>query len=262
MSLSAASAALGIPEPIVARSAAARAQATGVSADDILAAWAGGSAAPAGAAPTPAPAAPADTPAPETPAPAAATPTAAPAPVAAAPTAPAPAAPVVADAGPDPDAAPLLVGRNDSPRALVLTVIALLLVGAFGAAFAPTQAARSEVNEMISGRPAYSAIALDGRDIYLREGCASCHTMLVRSTVTDADLGRVTRVQDVPAMAPDTLGRTRIGPDLARFGDRNEDLGGVIAFLRSPDAERSHPPYAYLGDRDLAALAQFLVETK
>lgn len=49
MSLAGAAAAMGIPEPLVQRSAAARAAQAGVSTDEILAAWAGGEAAPAAA---------------------------------------------------------------------------------------------------------------------------------------------------------------------------------------------------------------------
>lgn len=61
--LAAAAAAIGGPEELVARSAAARAQAQGISADDILQAWAGGGSvvsAAAAPAPSPAPEAPAD----------------------------------------------------------------------------------------------------------------------------------------------------------------------------------------------------------
>ncbi|MGH8912987.1 MAG: hypothetical protein ACRDZM_00535, partial [Acidimicrobiia bacterium] len=53
----AAAAALGIPEAIVIRSAEARATETGMSVDEVLAAWAGGETAPVSAAPAP-PAAP------------------------------------------------------------------------------------------------------------------------------------------------------------------------------------------------------------
>jgi mono/diheme cytochrome c family protein len=61
VSLSAAAAKLGIPEPLVQRSAAARAAVTGVSVDEILAAWAGGEAVAGAAAPAePAPSEPAE----------------------------------------------------------------------------------------------------------------------------------------------------------------------------------------------------------
>ena len=62
--LAAAAAAMGGPEELVMRSARARAEAAGVSVDDILQAWAGGEAAPAGTAPPP-PAEPAEAAAPE-----------------------------------------------------------------------------------------------------------------------------------------------------------------------------------------------------
>ena len=57
--LAAAAAALGVPEALVQRSAEARSKASGTSVDEILAAWAGGSSAPAGSAPAPAASAPA-----------------------------------------------------------------------------------------------------------------------------------------------------------------------------------------------------------
>lgn len=85
MSLSAASAAMGIPEALVQRSAAARAAETGASVDEILAAWAGGEAPPA-AAPAPTPETPAET----------ATPAAEEQPAAAAPPEPEVAAPAIA----------------------------------------------------------------------------------------------------------------------------------------------------------------------
>lgn len=105
--LEAAAAAIGAPAELVERSAAARAQASGASVDDILAAWAGGGSAPAaGSAPAPAAAQeeapPAET---EAAAPSEAEPVAAPAPTAeaAAPMAAAPAAAVSIEAVPIPD---------------------------------------------------------------------------------------------------------------------------------------------------------------
>jgi hypothetical protein len=260
MTIAAAAAAMGAPEPIVQRSAEARAQASGASVDEVLAAWAGGTAAPAGSTPAPTPAEAVDQTAPELPTVDQAQVTKAPTPT----TTPSPAPAAVVALGPDPDAAPLLVGRHDSPLAMVAVVLLVLLVGSLGAALAPAQGARSEVNASVGGQPALSLVALEGRAVYLREGCTSCHTMMVRSTATDADLGRVTRVQDVAPLAPDTIGARRIGPDLANIGERSGDLGALMGFLRSPATGPGvgHPPYAYLGDRDLAALAQFLVESR
>lgn len=271
MSLTGASEKMGVPEPLVQRAAAARAAAVGSTTDEILAAWAGGEAV------EPAPAAEAAAPATEPSEPAEAVepseaaetaPAAAPAP---APTpSPTPATqPPAAEPPPrvpDPDGAPLLVGRHDSARAMLAAVVAVVLIGALTAAFAPTQAARSEVNAAVGLQPEYSDAALDGRQIYLNEGCAACHTMMVRANVADAGLGQVTRPQDVAPLAPATLGERRIGPDLAHVGDRDGiDLGSLSAFLENPGSvslEAQHPPYGYLSDREIASLAQFLAENR
>jgi len=101
--LSAAAQAMGVPEPIVERSARARAAASGQSYEDILAAWAGGQAVAA---------APAEAPA-ETPAEA---PAEAPAETAATDSEPAPAAAPAAPAEPAPAAAPAAVTPPPAPE--------------------------------------------------------------------------------------------------------------------------------------------------
>lgn len=68
--LSAAAASIGVPEDLVMRSAKARAQATGSSVEEVLAAWAGGGSAPAASAAAPTPTIEADAPAATAPAPA------------------------------------------------------------------------------------------------------------------------------------------------------------------------------------------------
>lgn len=262
--LAAAAAAMGIPEALVQRSADARAAATGTPADEIIAAWAGGGSAPAGAAPAPPAAAESTTPA-EPDAPPAPAPTATPAPAPTPAAAPAPAALPPPPAIKDPDAAPLLVGRNESAGFMLFVIGLVVAIGALVAALAPAQAARVEVNASIGAQPEFSTAGAEGREVYLREGCASCHTMMVRSVVTDAGLGPVTRVQDVAPLAPDTLGMRRIGPDLAHIGSRDgTTLGTVIAFLEDPASvslSLLHQPYGYLSDTELASLAQFIVET-
>lgn len=251
---------MGMPEALVMRSAEAKAKAGGTTVDAILAEWAGES---DGSAPA---AAPAATPAP-TPEP---TPAPAPAPAAAPAVAGEPGEVItIYKAGPirDPEAAPILVGREDSGWKMIVAIVAIVALGVVLAAISPAASARNEVNDSVGNQPSYSAAALDGRKIYLEEGCASCHTQMVRSVVTDADLGRVTQPLDVAPLAPDTLGMRRLGPDLAHAGTREGTsvLTTVIDFLEDPanvSLDISHQRYGYLGERDLASLAQFIVESK
>ena len=235
--LDAAAQVVGAPAELVLRSAEARAAADGVSVDDVLQAWAGGGSAPAPSsapAPVPAPAAaPAPAPepaAPPTPAPAAPVPSVAPAasPAPAAPPAsPAPARPaaVFADGPP-----PVLTGRVDRPfrylfgaaALLVLCLVVSLVLPAFSGT------GRGAVHSEIP----YTATALRGQEVYLAEGCAGCHTQMVRPVVADAQLAALAGVGGVTLSDTNqVIGRQRYGPDLANVGNRMspEEIEAVLS---------------------------------
>lgn len=261
--LAAAAAAVGGPEELVMRSARARAAATGATPEAILQAWAGGEAAPAAAAGAPPEAAPAAEPAPEpTPEPLAPAPV-----VAAAPAAPAPPETVTVQKPPA-DAAPLLVGRTERPMLTLVGIVALFVLGALFAVGLPALEARSVAAAQIPGTtPELSGLAVDGHAVYVREGCAECHTRQVRTVVTDVGLGPVTEPGTSPAVGPSVLGYQRIGPDLTHVGSREmtDEAAELEALLVDPAAanpESIMPSYGYLSDDDLAALVQFLVESK
>lgn len=247
--LAAAAAAMGLPESLVERSAAARAAETGQSVDDIYTAWAGGEAAPA-----PTPPAEATAPAGE-----AEEETAQPAGEAAAepvaetpellvhvPEEPVP-APVAAPAGPY--RPPVLVGAKDNPMVVFAGVLGLffivLMVGIVGPSIPDDNpgARTSEID--------YSEGALDGQQIYLNVGCASCHTQMVRPVVADVGLG--------PATLADTnqiLGFRRFGPDLSDVGSRitGSQLEAIIGGLGDHTA-------LDLGSDDLDDLVSYLEES-
>lgn len=245
--LSAAASAMGIPEALADRSARARAEASGQSYEEVLAAWAGGeavAAAPAppateetaGDEPVSAPSEPEAEPEPTpTEAPAAATPPAAPE--------PAPSREPVAPTRP-----PVLEAPPDRPLVTVvggLGVVALVIL--LGFLFPSLPVDNSEVR---SSHIAFSEAAERGRQIYLSAGCASCHTQSVRAVVGDVGLGPVT--------LPDTnqvLGFRRIGPDLSDVGTRL-DAGQLENVANGP----THPASTLSGD-DVGALVSYLSES-
>ena len=260
--LSAAGEAMSVPEALVQRSAQARAAANGVSVDEILSAWSGGGtiAPPASPAPvTPGEAAPTveateqpEAPLPPEPAP----PSASVAPV------PAPSPVAVLDVR-EPEGSPVLEGRRESVLALLAGAIGLFAVAALFAFWLPSlDATPQEVPP--SG---LSATGLEGREIYVAEGCWYCHTQQVRPIVTDAKLGPVTQPDLLASFAPDTLGIQRIGPDLAHVGSREptNDEAWLREFLTDPRSVREdtlQPGYGHLSQTDLAALVQYLVESR
>lgn len=264
--LAAAAAAVGGPEDLVMRSAKARAEAAGVPVEDILAAWAGGGSAPPAVAPA------------DAPTPTAAAEPAAPEASAAKPVVdePEPIAQAVVSAAVGPvvvvdqraGAAPLLTGRNDHPVLYLLGIALLFVIGAVGAVTLPAIDAQAVASDQIPGTtPVLSELGEDGRQIYLQEGCFYCHTQQVRSVVTDVGLGPVTEPGTSPALAGDTFGYQRIGPDLTHVGSREptSDAAFLRTYLRDPlgAVDRSdHPSYAYLSDADLDSLVQYLLESK
>lgn len=243
--LAAAAAALGLPEALVERSARARAAETGASYEQILTEWSGGEAAPV-AAPTTAET-PADTPA-ETPE---ATPAA---------TAPEP-APQVAVVIPEPARAPapapsepykppVLVGTRDNPLVVLAGIVGLflivVLVGLIGPSI-PLDAAGARSSEI-----PFDDVAVEGRDVYLRSGCAFCHTQMVRPVVADVGLGAVT-LNDTNQV----LGTVRFGPDLSNVGSRvtGAQIEAIIAGLGE------HPPQTLDAD-DMTALVAYLSQSR
>ncbi|MCI0424939.1 MAG: cbb3-type cytochrome c oxidase subunit II [Actinobacteria bacterium] len=237
--LTAAAAALGVPETLVKRAAAARAAETGASTDDILAAWAGGEPmVPTGAAPPPSPPEPEAALAEPSPVPEIVVDI--PSPPPAAPAAPQPTGPYKP---------PVLVGVSDNPIVVLVGVIGLFLVvflvGLVGPSVAsPNPGARtSEID--------FSETASEGRGVYVDLGCAACHTQMVRPVVADVGLGGVT-LNDTNQV----LGTRRFGPDLSNVGARMS-TSQIEAVVTGFDG---HPAHA-LSAEDMASLMAYLAES-
>ena len=80
-------------------------------------------------------------------------------------------------------------------------------------------------------------LAIQGRAVYVSLGCVSCHTQQVRPAGQGSDIARGYGVR--PSVARDysqqpqvLLGDRRLGPDLANYGARAKDVGGVHAAIQ------------------------------
>ena len=75
--------------------------------------------------------------------------------------------------------------------------------------------------EPLSTLKPYSAVELEGRDIYIREGCTVCHTQMVRPLQAEtARYGHYSVAGEDAYEHPFLWGSKRTGPDLARVGGR------------------------------------------
>lgn len=100
----------------------------------------------------------------------------------------------------------------------------------------------------------YSALRLEGRDIYLREGCAQCHSQMIRPFHTETErYGYYSTVGESVYDHPFLWGSKRTGPDLARIGNRYSNSWHQ-AHLRDPSSivpGSIMPPYPWLKDNVL-----------
>lgn len=136
----------------------------------------------------------------------------------------------------------------------LLMVLALVTVAIGGIVeIAPLFWIQSTVKHVEGVRP-YSPLELAGRNIYIREGCYSCHSQMVRPFRDETErYGHYSLAAESMYDHPFQWGSERTGPDLARVGGRYSDEWHV-QHLRDPRAvvpESIMPPYAFLASRDL-----------
>ncbi|HSW54037.1 MAG TPA: cytochrome-c oxidase, cbb3-type subunit I [Ignavibacteriaceae bacterium] len=101
---------------------------------------------------------------------------------------------------------------------LVLTLFVVLLASVFE--FVPMFLIKSNVPTIASVRP-YTPLELQGRDIYIREGCNNCHSQLVRPFRSETErYGEYSKAGEYVYDHPFLWGSKRTGPDLHRIGGK------------------------------------------
>lgn len=104
----------------------------------------------------------------------------------------------------------------------VLVLVAILIGGIVE--MVPTFLIKSNVPTITSVKP-YTPLELHGRDIYIREGCVSCHTQMVRPfrSETERYQGEYSKAGEFVYDHPFLWGSKRTGPDLHRLGGKFND---------------------------------------
>lgn len=111
-----------------------------------------------------------------------------------------------------------------------------------------------ETTEPIEGLKPWAAVQLEGRDIYIREGCHVCHTQMVRPLRAEVErYGHYSVAGESVYEHPFLWGSKRTGPDLARVGGRYSDAWHK-AHLYNPRnvvPESNMPAFPWLFDNIL-----------
>ena len=108
--------------------------------------------------------------------------------------------------------------------------------------------------EKVEGMRPYSPLELAGRNIYIREGCYTCHSQMIRPFRDEVErYGHYSLAAESMYDHSFQWGSKRTGPDLARVGDRYSNEWHVQHLVNPRDVvpESVMPSYAFLKDTDL-----------
>jgi len=134
---------------------------------------------------------------------------------------------------------------------LVLSLILILIGGIVE--MVPTFLIKSNIPTISSVKP-YTPLELEGRDIYIREGCYTCHSQMVRPFRSEtARYGEYSKAGEYVYDHPFQWGSKRTGPDLHRVGGKYPDSWHFNHFLdpTSMSPGSIMPSYPWLFEKTL-----------
>jgi cytochrome c oxidase cbb3-type subunit 2 len=113
----------------------------------------------------------------------------------------------------------------------------------------------TNVTQPIEGMKPLTALQLEGRDLYIREGCVGCHSQMIRPLRAETErYGHYSVAGESVWDHPFLWGSKRTGPDLARVGQRYSDDWHRVHLIdpRSVVPESNMPGFPWLAENVLA----------
>lgn len=118
----------------------------------------------------------------------------------------------------------------------VLTLVSIIIGGAIE--YIPTALIESNIPTIASVKP-YTPLELEGRDLYIREGCNNCHSQMVRPFRSETErYGEYSKAGEFVYDHPFLWGSKRTGPDLHRLGGK---YNNVWHFRHMKDPQLTSP---------------------
>ena len=137
---------------------------------------------------------------------------------------------------------------------MILALVVVVIGGVIE--LIPTFLVQSNVPTIASVKP-YTPLELQGRDIYVREGCYTCHSQMIRPFRSETErYGEYSKAGEFVYDHPFQWGSKRTGPDLAREGAGNlkKSDGWHFRHLREPSSMSEGsvmPAYPWLLENNL-----------
>lgn len=134
---------------------------------------------------------------------------------------------------------------------MIFSIIAVAIGGLVE--IVPTLIVENNVPTIESVKP-YTPLELEGRDIYIREGCYNCHSQMIRPLRFEtARYGDYSKAGEFVYDHPFQWGSKRTGPDLAREGGVRSNYWHYQHMIRPKDVTPGSimPAYTWLKDNDI-----------
>ena len=138
------------------------------------------------------------------------------------------------------------------PVQMLIGSLVVILIGGL-VEIVPTILVKENIPTIASVKP-YTPLELEGRDIYIREGCNNCHSQMIRPFRDEvARYGEYSKAGEFVYDHPFLWGSKRTGPDLHRVGNKYPDSWHFHHMLdpRTMSPGSLMPPYPWLFEDEL-----------
>ena len=132
---------------------------------------------------------------------------------------------------------------------LLMAVLIFIIISFGGLAQIVPLFFNTSTTEPVKGLKPYTALQLEGRDIYIREGCNNCHSQMIRPFRAETErYGHYSVAGEFVWDHPFLWGSKRTGPDLHRVGGRYSDEWHRVHLINPRDVvpESNMPGFPWL----------------
>jgi cytochrome c oxidase cbb3-type subunit 2 len=137
----------------------------------------------------------------------------------------------------------------------LMVVLIVLVISLGGLAEIVPLYFMDDTTKPVDGLKPYTALQLEGRDIYIREACNACHSQMIRPFRAETErYGHYSVAGEFVYDHPFLWGSKRTGPDLARVGGRYSDDWHIAHLLNPRDVvpESNMPMFPWLAENKLS----------